>query len=206
MTEIKLKTIVELIDFIFQAKASGDICDEEQLKIYNTHAEELASRLSVSRVSAIIFAYIFWKSVRGDFSTKREVVTDVAKENTKEIFLSFSELIKNNLVKYYKPHPRKPENCYYTLEELDKCIINNNLPFLQNKTATKLLITMHPFENGEDYWVYLNNNKIGVAYHLVTDSSNYSVVVGDEFVLHSNSVDEVLENLNKLLKDNKLKI
>ncbi len=206
MGRIKSLTLCEIIDYIVQ-NSKEDIVDYNRLVVYNSHVAELSSRLSINKISAVIFSYVFWKSTRGEWPTKKEMVTDVANERTKDIYYAISELIKNNLIKFFRPHPRRPEMCFYTLEELDKLIVANKAPIQQNKNpVAKSVISLLPFENGKDNWIYLNDSKIGVVYHLTTDFGNYTAIVGDNTIIHSDTIDEIVNRLNFLLKENKLKI
>ena len=206
MEQLKSKTLCELIDFIVSSKMNGDITDFAVKNNYNLHVEELACRLSVNKISAIIFSYVFFKSVRGCYPEKYEIVTDVINFNTSDIYISIQDLIKNNFIKYFRNHSRKPHLCFYTSDELDKLIISNKVPVSPSKaTAAKSVISVLPFENGHDYWIYLNKNKIGVVYNHITDYSNYTAVI-DFTVINSDSIEEIVNKLNELLKENKLKI
>jgi hypothetical protein len=206
MEQIKSKTLVELIDFIVSSKMNGDITDFAVKNNYNHHVEELACRLSVNKISAIIFSYVFFKSIRGSYPEKYEIVTDVINFNTSDIYISIQELIKNNLIKYFRNHPRKPHLCFFTTEDLDKLIVANISPFkITKSTLAKSVISVLPFENGHDYWICLNNNKIGVVYNHITDNSNYTAVI-DFTVINADTIDEIIDKLNQLLKENKLKI
>ena len=206
MSDLKSLTLVELIDFIVSFKMNGDITDFAVKNKYNLHVEELAFRLSVSKISAIIFSYVFFKSIRGSYPEKYEIVTDVINFNTCDIYISIQELIKNNLIKYFRNHPRKPHLCFYTLDELDKLIVANKAPISPTKnTVVKSVISVLAFENGNDFWVLLNDKKIGVVYNHISDNCNYTAVI-DFTVINADSIDEILDKLNQLLKENKLKI
>ena len=206
MSDLKSLTLVELIDFIVSSKMNGDITDFAVKNNYNYHVEELAFRLSVNKISAIIFSYVFFKSVRGCYPEKYEIVTDVINFNTSDIYISVQELIKNNLIKYFRNHPRKPHLCFYTSDELDKLIVANKAPISPSKnTVVKSVISVLAFENGNDFWVLLNGKKIGVAYNHITDNSNYTAVI-DFIVINADSIEEIVDKLNQLLKENKLKI
>ena len=207
MDDAKSKTLIELIDFIVQSKAKGEIIDKETLTIYNSYVTELSSRLSISKISAVIFSYVFFKSIKGEYPTKREMLTDVVNENTKDIYLAISDLVKNNFIKYFRSHPRRPEMCFYTLDELDKLIVSNQAPISHSKnTDAKSVISVKPFENGEDYWILLNDKKIGVAYHLLTEFGAYTAMIGDYMVLHFQSIEEMIDKLIILRKEKKLKL
>jgi hypothetical protein len=206
MDDVKSKTLIELIDFI-QSLAKEVNIDFANKNLYNHHVEELAFRLSLNRTSTIIFSFVFFHSLRGIYSTKREVVADVFSLPTTDIFLAIQELIKNNLIKSYRFHSRRPEVSFYTTEEIDKMIINDIVPTVKesNRNSTEKLI-LKPFENGEDYWILINDEKIGVAYHLLSDYGSYTVMVGEYLILHYHSFDEMKEKLTTLHKEKKLKL
>ena len=207
MKDLKSKTLCELIDFIVQSKAKGEILDIETLTIYNNYVDELSNRLSISKISAIIFSYILFFSIRGSYQTKREVVTDVANESTIGIYLGLQELIKCNFIKYYRNFNRKPEICFYTMEELDRCIIDNKVPYSDQKsTVKKTAITVSFLNNNRDYWIFHEKNKIGIVYNLVTDFCNYTAVVGDYVVVHDDTIDGIVIKLNQLLQEDKLNL
>jgi hypothetical protein len=206
MKELKSKTLCELIDFI-NSMLNEEITDTSKKNLFNHHVEELAFRLSISKASTIIFAFVFFHSLRGCYMTKREVVVVVFTHPTINIYLSIQELIKNNLIKYYRNHSRRPEMCFYTLDELDKLIVSNQAPISHSKnTDAKSVISVKPFENGEDYWILLNDKKIGVAYHLLTEFGAYTAMIGDYMVLHFQSIEEMIDKLIILRKEKKLKL
>lgn len=205
MEDVKSKTLIELIDFI-NSLSNEKSTDCTKKNLYNHHIEELAFRLSINKVSAIIFAFIFFNSARGIYCTKREVVADVFSHTTTNIYLAIQELVKNNLIKSYRYHSRRPEVSFYTNDEIDKMILNNIVPFKEsNRNSTEKLI-LKPFENGEDYWILINDEKIGVAYHLLSDYGSYTVMVGEYLILHYQSFDEMKEKLTTLHKEKKLKL
>ena len=200
------KTLCELIDLIVLSKSKGEITDKDDLINYEFHVTELSSRLSINKISAVIFAYVFFKSVRGCYPEKYEIVTDVINLNTSDIYISIQDLIKNNFIKYFRNHPRKPHLCFYTLDELDKLIVANKAPISPTKnTVVKSVISVLAFENGNDFWVLLNDKKIGVVYNHISDNSNYTAVI-DFIVINADTIDEIIDKLNSLLKENKLKI
>ena len=205
MEDLKIKTLIELIDVIVSSKMNGEITDIELKNKYNQHIEELAYRLTINKVSAIIFAFILFHSSRGVYSSKREVVADVFSHPTTDIYLAIQELKKNNLVKSYRYHSRRPEVSFYTTEDMDKMILDNIVPYREsNKNYTEKLI-LRPFENGEDFWILINEEKIGVAYHLLSDFGRYTVMIGEFMILHYNSFEEMKEQLTFLHKEKKLK-
>ena len=206
MSDLKSKTLVELIDFIY-SMLSEEITDTAKKNLFNHHVEELAFRLSISKASTIIFAFVFFHSLRGCYMTKREVVAIVFTHPTTNIYLAIQELIKNNLIKSYRNHPRRPEICFYTLDDLDKLIISNKAPVSPTKnTVVKSVISLLPFANGKDNWICLDKSKIGVVYNLTTDFGNYTAVVGDDIVFHDDTIEGIVTKLNQLLQENKLNL
>jgi hypothetical protein len=199
----KENTLCDLIDTIVtRSKAHGKNAN------ISIELKELSARLDLSPISALLFSSIFYSSLRGEFPTKNEIITIIPEESSRGIYLAIQELFRKEIVKSFKNHPRRPAICFYTLDEIDKKIINNEVPiFIQSRSQElKQSIKLNRIDNSKDYKIYLNDRHIGMVYHNINDDFNYSAIVSDQIVTESNSLNDIQAKLNQMSKENNLKV
>lgn len=199
MNDTKKNTLCELIDAI--VLNSGNCRTNPNV---SELVKELSTRLDLSYTSTILFSNIFWKSCRGEFPSKSEILPVIAGESTAGIYLAIQELYKKDYIKSFRTSPRRPYLCFYTMEELDRKIINNELPYfkrkLEEETISKILLK--PIANSNDYQILLNDVQIGIIYFNLSELNIYTAVVNDNMVTEGNNLNEIEIEINKLLKEN----
>lgn len=202
MTEPNKYTLCELIDLIV---LDSRICTNSK---FTNYVNELSERLDLSFSSTILFCNIFYRSCRGDFPQKNEILQVISGESTKGIYLSIQELFKKEYVKSFRTHPRRPYLCFYTLEELDRKIINDELPSINKKNSgeTILKVVIKPISNSNDFIIYLKDAEIGIIYFNLSEINNYTAVLKNNLVSEGNSLDEIENKINKMLKEKEISL
>jgi len=203
MDNNKALTLCELIDkIVTESKAIGNKAN------ISNELVELSTRLDLSRTSTLLFSNIFYKSLRGEFPSKAEIITCIQDENSKEIYLALQDLFKKELVKCFRTHPRQPVICFYTLDELDKKIINNEIPSINRKPTAinKSSINIKPKCNSSDHLIYLADVQIGIIYFKLSEIYNFTAIVNDSLAAEADTLNEIENRLNKMLNDKDFKL